>query len=219
MLIKFTLCLLVCSSLSDTLRAQRYRYLSTTDGHSHEVLVTKEENATGQTLLTLKEYKRYSQHVFHPKWGTERWELRDEKLGHDFVAQRTDDVIRIRGTFQHEPVQKEVDIGNAIWYNKLDHGLSDFAISNRATHSFEALRLLDDLDLIGMDAERIGPERITLGGQSYEAIKVKLTLNHFLLSKLWSAYCWFRASDGLFLRYQGANGKPGTPETVIELQQ
>ena len=218
MLIKVAFYLLLFGSLSDVLQAQHYRYLSTTDGHSHEVLVERREDASGQTILTLTEPKRYSQHVFHPKWGTERWELRDEKLGHNFVAQRSDGVIHITGTFQKGPIKKEVRIDDAIWFNKLDHGLSNFAASDQASLSFEALKLMDDLDLIGMEVERVGTERIKLNEKSYEAIKVKLTLNHFLLSKLWSAYCWFRASDGLFLRYQGANGKPGTPETIIELQ-
>ena len=38
-------------------------------------------------------------------------------------------------------------------------------------------------------------------------------MDNFLLAKL-----WFRTSDDLFLRYEG-NSDPGTPDTVIELDE
>ena len=50
-------------------------------------------------------------------------------------------------------------------------------------------------------------------GKTYDAVKVKLTMDNFLLAKL-----WFRTSDDLFLRYEG-NSDPGTPDTVIELDE
>ena len=174
--------------------------------------------AIGGSTLVLEEYKRYSKHLFHPTLGTKVWELRDQKLGHHFVARRDGEWVHIKGTFQQQPIDKRVAVGNGLWYNKLDHGLTDFARSSRSKQSFFALKLLSDLEPIDMEAEKEGTERITVNGKAFEAIKVKLTLDHFLLSKMWSAYCWFRSSDGLFLRYQGASGRPGTPETIIEWQ-
>ncbi len=194
--------------------AQQHHYVSTTDGQPHDVMVTVQQGAV--TTIVLEEYKRYSKHLLHPTRGTQRWELRDDKLGHNFIAKRDGRIIHIKGTFQQEPIDKQIEVGDALWYNKLDHGLSDFAASDRQKQAFFALKLLSDLDPIDMEAEKVGTERVVVGGKSLEAVKVKLTLNHFLLSKMWSAHCWFRPSDGLFLRYQGANGRPGTPETVIE---
>ena len=198
--------------------AQKYHYVSTTADHAHDIMVTKEKTG-GNNVLTLEEYKLYSEHVFDPSIGTEQWALRDDKSDHDFVAKREGDLIRIRGTFRGKPVDKEVDIDDDVWFNKLDHGLSAFAVSDRQEISFWVLKLLSDLDPIKMTAEKEGVERIKVGGKSYEAVKVKLVLDHFILSKLWSAQCWYRTSDGLFLRYQGANGRPGTPVTTIDLKE
>ncbi len=198
--------------------AQQYHYVSTTADHAHDITVTKEKKQ-GTDVLTLEEYKLYSQHVFHPTMGTRQWELRDDKADHNFVAKRTNNTIRIKGDFHGKPVEKTVNIDEDVWYNKLDHGLSAFAVSDQQELSFWVLKLLSDMDPIKMTAEKEGIERIQVGEKTYDAVKVKLTLNHFILSKLWSARCWYRASDGLFLRYEGANGRPGTPVTVIELQK
>ena len=209
---------LVSCFTSNYATAQQYRYVSTTADHAHDITVTKEKKS-GADVLTLKEYKLYSQHVFHPTMGTRQWELRDDKADHNFVAKRTDNTIYIKGNFHGKPVEKTVKIDEDVWYNKLDHGLSAFAVSDQQELSFWVLKLLSDMDPIKMTAEKEGTERLRMGERTYDAVKVKLTLNHFILSKLWSARCWYRASDGLFLRYEGANGRPGTPVTVIELQK
>ena len=210
--------LLFCA-INNATEAQRYHYVSTTEDRSHNIIVTKEKTTEGKNVLTLEEYKLYSQHIFKPTIGTEQWALRDEKSNHDFVARREGNLIRVNGIFQNEPIEKAVKIDEDVWYNKLDHGLSAFAISDQEELSFWVLKLLSDLDAIKMIAKKVGIERIRIDEQSYEAVKVKLVLDHFILSKLWSAHCWYRTSDGLFLRYQGANGRPGTPMTVIELEE
>ena len=199
--------------------AQQYHYISTTEDRPHDIIVTKKATPSGKHTLTLEEYKLYSKHTFDAHMNTEQWALRDDKSDHDFVAQREGNLIRIKGLFNGEAIEKAVDIDEDVWFNKLDHGLSGFAVSDQEELSFWVLKLLSDLDPIKMIAEKEETERIEVSGIFYEAVKVKLILDHFILSKLWSARCWYRASDGLFLRYEGANGPPGTPVTVIELQK
>ena len=218
MLSKFICFLLLGSVFSRYAHAQQYHYVSTTEDRAHDIMVTKGKSGSNH-VLTLKEYKLHSEHIFAPQIGTAQWALRDDKSDHDFVAKRNGDIVHIRRTFRGKPINKEVDIDEDVWFNKLDHGLSAFAISDQQEISFWVLKLLSDLDPIKMIAEKEKVERIEVGGQSYEAVKVKLILDHFILSKLWSAQCWYRTSDGLFLRYQGANGRPGTPVTTINLKE
>lgn len=217
MLHSFIYFLVIGSLTGNYATAQQYHYVSTTADHAHDITVTKKKKS-GTDVLTLEEYKLYSQHVFQPTVGTRQWTLRDDKVDHNFVAKRVNNTIHISGSFHGKPVEKTVKIDEDVWYNKLDHGLSAFAVSDQKELSFWVLKLLSDMDPIKMTAEKEGTERIRVGEQTYDAVKVKLTLNHFILSKLWSARCWYRASDGLFLRYEGANGRPGTPVTIIEIQ-
>ena len=216
--VKFTCFLLLYCLTNHYAYAQRYHYVSTTEDRPHDILVTKRKKGNSN-VLTLEEYKLHSEHIFAPQIGTKQWALRDDKSNHDFVAKRDGELIHISGTFRGEPIDKEVDIDESVWFNKLDHGLSAFAVSDQEEISFWVLKLLSDLDPIKMIAEKEGTERITVDGTSYEAVKVKLVIDHFILSKMWSARCWYRTSDGLFLRYEGANGRPGTPVTTINLKK
>lgn len=197
--------------------AQEYRYAGLFGDNSYEISVRKYQEE-GKPKLVLEEEKRYSEHTFHPNMGTEKWVLRDEKEDHQFTARRVGDQIHIRGTFQGEPIDKTVAVDERLWFNKLDHGLSYFAASDQQELSFWVLKLVSDMDPIKLNAEKEGIEQLTMDGQTYEAIKIKLTIDNFLLSKLWSAELWYRTSDGLFLRYEGTNGGPGTPKTIIELE-
>lgn len=67
-------------------------------------------------------------------------------------------------------------------------------------------------------ASRIGEETITLDGCEVKTVHVRIRMDGFF-STLWHGDYWFRTKDWLFVRYQGRNGPPGTPETVIELAQ
>ncbi|WKN41648.1 hypothetical protein [Tunicatimonas pelagia] len=200
------------------LLAQQYQYAGLFGENAYDIQVLKQQE-DGKSILVLEEKQRYSKHTFHPKLGTEKWVLRDEKEKHDFTAQRTGDQIKIWGTFQGESVDKTVDIDERQWFNKLDHGLSEFAASDQQELSFWVLKLVSDLDPLKMEAKKLGTESLTIDGKAYDAVKVKLTIDNFMLSKLWSAELWYRISDGLFLRYEGANGGPGTPITIIELDE
>ena len=205
--------------LSHDINAQQYHYKSQTKGGPAFDVYVKKYQHEQRNILELTENDRYSKHTFDAKLGTKQWRLRDAPEHHDFTAIREGNYIHIQGIFKNEPVDKKVEIDQGPWYNKLDHGLSKFAISDQQKTDFWVLKLLSDLDATQMHAEKVGEESIKVGGESYPAVKVKLTLHGFLLSKMWSAYCWYRATDGLFLRYEGANGGPGTPTTIIELEE
>ncbi len=200
-----------------SLSAQEYRYAGLFGDNSYEISVRK-YHEEGKPKLVLEEEKRYSEHTFHPEMGTEKWVLRDEKEDHQFTARRVGDQIHVQGKFQGEAIDKTVAVDERLWFNKLDHGLSYFAASDQEELSFWVLKLVSDMDPIEFNAEKEGIEQLTMDEQTYEAIRIKLTIDNFILSKLWSAELWYRTSDGLFLRYEGTNGGPGTPKTIIELE-
>lgn len=199
------------------LRAQQYQYAAQAGENAYEISV-RVRTEEGNPVLLLEEKKRHSEHTFDKELGTKKWVLRDTNDLHDFTALRQGNQIHIQGVFQGEAVDKIVDIDERPWFNKLDHGLSEFAASDQETLSFWVLKILSDLEPVKFEATKKGTEVITIGDQAYRAVKIRLIIDNFFLSKLWSAELWYRATDGLFLRYEGVNGGPGTPETVIELE-
>ncbi|MFP4088873.1 MAG: hypothetical protein ACLFT3_01080 [Cyclobacteriaceae bacterium] len=200
------------------LLAQEYSYLDRTGDEQTQISIQKEQLADGTHTLELKEPDRYSLHYFRPKGFTRKWVHKNRSLNHDFVAERQGNTIRISGTFKGEPVNKAVEIDEAVWINKIDHGLSEWSKSGEDEMVFWVLKLSSDLEPIRFRAERVGLEELSLASGPHKAVKIRLKLDGFLYSHLWSAYCWYRESDGLFLKFEGKNGGPGTPLTVISLQ-
>ena len=119
-------------------------------------------------------------------------------------------------TFKGKEITKELKIDNRPWYQAWNLSFSRFVLSGRGRQEFWTLRDSDLKEFV-MVVIRENEEVIELNGQAVEAVKVKVTLNNWM-SKFWKVHYWFRKSDGVFLRYEGANGPPGTPLTVTELK-
>jgi len=100
------------------------------------------------------------------------------------------------------------------WWQSMSYSLSRFVNSEAQEVSYQVF-VIGKLDVMQMQAEKEEIETIAIEGTNYNASKVKISISGFW-GNFWSAYYWFRESDGLFLKYEGANGPPGTPTTLIE---
>ncbi|WKN31795.1 hypothetical protein PZB74_00285 [Porifericola rhodea] len=195
--------------------AQKLLYIDHTGDKETQLDVRISQKAdTREVMFTDPE--TYSLHVFEPQSYTKRWDHKDYEHNHNFTALREGNRIRIKGTFKGEPVEKVVEIDEKRWINKLDHGLSAWVTSKEEEVVFWALKLSSDLDPIEFRAEKIQEEKLNLASKTYDAVKVKLSLNGMVLSRLWSAYCWYDKKTGLFLKFEGTQG-PGSPLTTITL--
>ncbi|MEW5908512.1 MAG: hypothetical protein AB1659_01775 [Thermodesulfobacteriota bacterium] len=131
------------------------------------------------------------------------------------IAKKMGAEIHIAGTFQDRPYEEKVPMNNERWYQALPYALRQMVGSGRDEATFMMIRP-DTLAPLRLKAVRLEPEAVTISGKKVFAHKLRLTLNG-LLENMWSAYYWFRHSDGVFLQYKGTNGPPGTPETLIQL--
>ncbi|MEK6476710.1 hypothetical protein WJR50_04210 [Catalinimonas sp. 4WD22] len=206
----------VCVVSTGTGLAQEIEYLEVTGDEKKHLNISISSLPNGQELV-FTDADTYSRHIFTPSGHTQKWQHNDEKDKHDFEAVREGDQIHIQGIFKGEKVDKTVEIDEKRWINKLDHGLSQWVTGSEEELVFWTLKLSSDLDPIEFRAEKVGKEILALSGEQYQAIKVKLTLDGMLLSKLWSAHCWYEMESGLFLKFEGTNGGPGTPLTIIKL--
>lgn len=197
---------------------QQLEYTETTGQEETLLKIHIKPQAEGKELI-FTDPATYSRHRFHPEGSTQRWIHQDKEHQHDFEAFREGNQIHIKGVFKGEPIQKSVSIDKRQWINKLDHGLSAWAIGEEKELVFWTLKLSSDLDPIKFKAVKLGTETLTLPEGDFMTVKVKLSLDGFLLSGLWSAHCWYDADSGLFLKYEGANGGPGTPTTTIALHK
>jgi hypothetical protein len=150
-----------------------------------------------------------------PGSGTAEWRLSDSKAGNDLRAQRSGDVIHVTGTLKNRPVDRQVKVDGAPWYQVFGPLMEELLPAGSAQREFW---VLDPADLAShkMQVRRAGAERITVRGTTVDAVKI-----HFspagALAAFWGADFWYRQSDGLWVTSRLPEHGSVTVSTVEEL--
>jgi len=196
---------------------QEYIYLDQ-EGDDKKTLQVSISHFRDSLRLTLKSSNKYSRHSYAPPGFTQKWRMVDNDADHNFLAERKDNEISISGKYSGNRISKIVQIDDKPWINKLDHALSVWVKTDQEHTTFWTLKLGSGLDPIEFEAQKTDIEKVSTPAGVFNTIKVKINLEGFLVSNLWSAYLWYRKEDGLFIKYKGDSG-PGTSLRIIELQE
>ena len=143
------------------------------------------------------------------------WHFKDPAVKTDIVATRKKNAIFVKGTFHGEAVDTKIPIDKDPWYQTLSFSLPSLMRSGRSSTTFWALRT-DTLSPHKMRATKRREETILIQGEKVETQNIRVKLTGFK-AMFWHSDYWFRSPDGLFLKYKGVEGPPGTPETVMTL--
>jgi len=146
--------------------------------------------------------------------ATLAWEYRDALENIALKGERKNDRIEISGLNKGQPVKVTHAIDQRPWLQWFPFGMEKFVVSTEKQFDYWAVSPTE-LKCAPFTISKTGTEKITIRGREETAVRARLTLAG-ALSIFWGADLWLRASDGLYLRYQGTSG-PGTPEVVFEL--
>lgn len=147
--------------------------------------------------------------------STVRWEVRNPGSGLDLAVQRDGNLLIVAGKYKGKEAKEELKIDDLPWYQFVEVSLSDFVRSARERTEFWIIQP-NNLKHYKLVAIKQKTECITVHGQEVEAVQVKVTVSG-VGSLFWSTQYWYRRSDGLYLRFEGVRGGPGTPKTIVEL--
>lgn len=147
--------------------------------------------------------------------ATISWEFKNTGLGTELLAKRDGNRLIVNGRFKKKEINTEYKIDHLPWFEFIEVALSGFVQSEEEKIEFWIIQP-NNLKLYQMVAIKQKTETLNLNGQDVEALRIKVTLPGFS-SLFWSAQYWFRKSDGVYLRYEGVRGGPGTPKTRVEL--
>ena len=174
------------------------------------------EEKKGDSILTVTKSNGQTYACRQDASGAVRqWHLTDPSQETDITARRSGDRILIQGRFQGKDVNKTIDIDGDPWYQSVSFGLTKFAASHDRSVTFWALRT-DTLSPHKMRALKTGGQTLAFQGKDIEAQKIRVKLTG-LKAMFWHSDYWFKKDTGLFLKYEGVEGPPGTPPTLIEL--
>ena len=193
--------------------AGEFRYRETVGADT--VYFTWRLEAAEDTLVTVhREAARFFNRL-SANGNTLAWGYRSEDI--DVQAERLDNQVRIWGRGDDAVLQERYAVDADPWYQPLSYSLRGFLQSEQQQVRFWTIRL-DELEPVKLKAAKMGTETVETPAGRFEARKVEIRLDSWL-SFAWHGTYWYRKSDGLFLKYSGVNGLPGTPPTVIELME
>ncbi|MDP8204299.1 MAG: hypothetical protein P9L95_07200 [Candidatus Tenebribacter mawsonii] len=145
---------------------------------------------------------------------TQKYTHKDSVRNIDLTATKDGKNVILKGILGEKNIDTIVKLDDDPWKQSMSYSLSEFALSEEEKIEYWIIRL-DKFKGVKMQAEKAGTDDITIDDILYHTIKVKISAAG-LRSKFWSGNYWFRISDGLFLKYEGWNGLPGSTKTIIE---
>lgn len=191
--------------------SENHRYRQTCGPETTE-FVWKRINTSGIQVQTVSS-DEVQISVVGEQGDTFEWRLNNTLARIKAVKQAGE--IRIEGMFKNQPINETHAIDARPWFQTLSYSLSRLIQTQRNNISFWMIRP-DNLTLHKMSAGRLGPEDIPLNGKVVPAERIQIRLAG-MLGAFWSGDYWFRRTDGVFIRYRGVHGPPGTPATVVQL--
>lgn len=196
-------------------RVADYTFTRTTDLEKLVTTIQIEESPDG-IVLTKKNLEETTRMLCDSDWNTHRWEYKNTRLEIDLVAARNGDRIRLAGTLEGEAVDEDLEIDARPWFQDPGFCLKKFVRSDSKEMTFWMIHP-SRLSEYPMKVEKVGAETVRVMDQTIETTKTEMSVDKFLISAFFRAYHWHRKSDGLFVRYLGKGGKPGAPNTLVEI--
>jgi hypothetical protein len=144
-------------------------------------------------------------------YDTRSWKMTSSDGKTELVAERIDRTIIIRGRFEGEPVDKVLDIDDRPWYQATSLSLRGFLDSDDTECVFWTIRL-STLKAHKIKAVKKGVEQLEENDD--HLFRIRLTLPG-MLAPFWKSDYWFVQPEGMFFRFEGPSGPPGSPMTTI----
>jgi hypothetical protein len=212
----FTVTLIVAILFPGELRPEQLAYQERTGKFTADIIWKIEQQGDYVILTSSRPNESYTCWA-DANLAITKWELKNNTTRPDgIIATREDNTIVIKGTLRRRAVTKTMRIDDAAWYQPIAFSLKSFITSDKPSVEFWSLNP-NNLAAVKMKAEKQRTEIIELNGEEVIAQKVKVTITDFR-SAFWHSYYWFNKKNGMFIRYEGVNGPPKTPKTVITLQ-
>lgn len=206
-----------CISLMDvpSYAGEKRTYKQLTNGKTLEYSLNMVGESPEYTMLNITFPEILYEYQNDKKTGaTLKWSMsKKESVLHGV---RQGNTIELKEEVNGKVYTNRIKIDDALWIQPVEYGLQWLARDqDNSALRFWVISPYDG-KISKLVAKKKGVEMIKLGDQEYDAVRVKLTATGWK-SLFWSANYWFRESDGIFLKFRGAFGAPGTSETLTEL--
>jgi len=207
------MCLLVFFSASALHAEEVSRRYTETHGKDVAAVEYRISIEAGDATVSSTESDKVDSISWRSGIGTYDWQMTDPKAGSALHGERTGDVIHVTGTLKGKPIERNVKIDPAPWYQIFGPLLEELLPAGAPQKEFWVVNP-DDLSAHKMQARRAGTEKIAIRDVTLDTFKI-----HFspagALSPFWGADFWYRQSDAVYVSSRlPENG--GITVTMIE---
>ena len=155
--------------------------------------------------------------VFDSTLHTIRYEFEDIADNSKITAEQAEDKIILSGLLKGKKIYTEQMNDAVKWSQSITYTLSRFSLSDKEEEVFRIFRP-DNFEPVIFKAIKTGLDTLEINKRKIPVKKISLRPKG-IKSVFWKGEYSFRNTDGLFIKYVGKNGGPGSPETVIILKE
>ena len=148
-------------------------------------------------------------------FDTRCWQVVDEGKDTFLRAERVAQAIVVKGRHQGSAIDKSLAIDPNPWYQATSLSLREFIASDDSERIFWIIRpnTLTVHKIKATKQEVLTKDSVN-GQRSLLRIRLSLT---GMLAPFWKSDYWFSIPEGIFQRFEGPSGPPGSPLTVVTL--
>ncbi|MCF8068666.1 MAG: hypothetical protein K9L30_08790 [Desulfobacterales bacterium] len=146
---------------------------------------------------------------------TLHWEISNPENNTNASIRREGNILYVTGTLNGNPIDKKKEIDGSPWYQSTAVSLRPFIVSDQENLDFWSVRE-ETLGIHKIRVTKLSEEILSINGEKIPVQKVKISLTG-ILSAFWKSHIWYRQSDGVFVRFEGPSGPPGSPHMIVEL--
>ncbi len=147
-------------------------------------------------------------------FATHSWTLSDNRIDLKISAYRKGNTLFLVKEQGGKRLERELKIKPDPWFQLYPLSFEKFAAGEWDTTKYWSIDP-EEAKAYEFSLTRKESAVLTVAGGSVPSEHFHISLTGFL-ALFWGADCWHRRPDGKFMRYEGVNGRPGTPVTIIE---
>lgn len=174
------------------------------DGRTERVLYTdKLRSERKLTHITRIDREQFTIEEFtaEPNLSVNSWKFRRPSDDTELTAVRENGVIRLKGKFKGKAQDKNLNIGDGLWYQLMDEAMPAFIKSGHEEILFYSIGTGDNPGAMGLGefaARKLGEESVTVDDKTYRCVKVSFVLTMF--SWAWTGLYWYDAETGILIQ-------------------
>jgi hypothetical protein len=170
-----------------------------------------------KTIRVYENNNRKHYTVFDSTFNTIKYEFEDISDNSRIVVNQIDGKIVLKGILNGKEISSELINDDVKWSQSITYTLHRFMFSKEEVEVFRIFRP-DNFEPIIFKAVKAQIDTVMINNAEIPVQKILLRAKGFK-SVFWKGEYNFRISDGLFIKYIGKNGGPGSTETLIILKE